>query len=255
MQVPRICLVGSLIVIGSAHPTLAASDVNTGQEIYQAQCSACHSNKPGVNGIGPSLAGVSGRKAGSLPGFSFTPALQGSGLTWSAETFSKFLADPTKLVAGTAMTVMVPDADGRANLFAYLSTLKDNTAASGPSAPSRPARPKVTGPTQAELTGAAAATDAWLYASHDYAGSRFVDLEQITPANAKELRPVCIYRSEQSASVQTSPLVHKGVMYLSAAPRSQSMQRRAASAGVISGNPRGKKFRQQTGVRRSRTDG
>ena len=108
-----------------------------GQEIYQAQCSACHSNQPGVNGIGPSLAGVAGRKAGSLPGFHFTPALQGSGLTWNADTFIQFLADPTKLVPGTAMTVMVPDATGRANLFAYLATLKDTTAAdeaSGPAA-------------------------------------------------------------------------------------------------------------------------
>ena len=80
--------------------------------------------------------------------------------------------------------------------------------------PSGPAVPKITGPTQAELDGAAAATDAWLYASHDYAGTRFVDLKQITPANAKNLRPVCLYRSEQSASVQTSPLVYGGVMYL-----------------------------------------
>jgi alcohol dehydrogenase (cytochrome c) len=41
-----------------------------------------------------------------------------------------------------------------------------------------------------------------------------VDLKQITPANAKGLRPVCIYRSEQAASVETSPLVYGGVMYL-----------------------------------------
>lgn len=41
-----------------------------------------------------------------------------------------------------------------------------------------------------------------------------MNLDQITPANAKDLRPVCLYRSEQSASVQTSPLVYRGVMYL-----------------------------------------
>lgn len=141
----------------------------------------------------------------------FTPALQGSGLTWNADTFIQFLADPTKLVPGTAMTVMVQDAGGRANLFAYLATLKDTTAETKPSGP---AKPKITGPTEADLDGAAAATETWLYASHDYAGSRFVDLKQITPADAKELRPVCLYRSEQSASVQTSPLVYGGGMYL-----------------------------------------
>ena len=211
MQISRLCLAASLAAITSVGPAFAAEDVGAGQEIYQAQCSACHSNQPGVNGIGPSLAGVAGRKAGSLQGFHFTPAISGSGLTWDAKTFIQFLADPTKLVPGTAMTVMVPDETGRANLFAYLATLKDTTAQTKPTGP---AVPKITGPTQAELDGAAASTDAWLYASHDYAGTRFVDLKQITPANAKNLRPVCLYRSEQSASVQTSPLVYGGVMYL-----------------------------------------
>ncbi len=211
MQISRFCLAASLAALAPAGALAADADLTMGQEIYQAQCSACHSNEPGVNGIGPSLAGVAGRKAGSLAGFHYTPALQGSGLTWNAKTFIEFLADPTKLVPGTAMTVMVPDATGRANLFAYLSTLKDTTAQTKPNGP---VVPKITGPTQAELDGAAAATETWLYASHDYAGTRFVDLNQITPANAKHLRPVCLYRSEQSASVQTSPLVYGGVMYL-----------------------------------------
>jgi alcohol dehydrogenase (cytochrome c) len=209
MQVTRLCLAAILTVVAS--PALADDDIGMGQEIYQAQCSACHSNQPGVNGIGPSLAGVAGRKAGSLSGYHYTPAISGSGLTWDAETFIQFLADPTKLVPGTAMTVMVPDETGRTNLFAYLATLKDTTAGTKPSGP---AVAKITGPTQAELNEAATATDTWLYASHDYAGSRFVDLKEVTPANAKNLRPVCLYRSEQPASVQTSPLVYGGVMYL-----------------------------------------
>ena len=132
MQISRLCLAASLAAITSVGPAFAAEDVGAGQEIYQAQCSACHSNQPGVNGIGPSLAGVAGRKAGSLQGFHYTPAISGSGLTWDAKTFIQFLADPTKLVPGTAMTVMVPDETGRANLFAYLATLKDTTAQTKP---------------------------------------------------------------------------------------------------------------------------
>ena len=135
MQISRLCLAASLAAITSVGPAFAAEDVGAGQEIYQAQCSACHSNQPGVNGIGPSLAGVAGRKAGSLQGFHYTPAISGSGLTWDAKTFIQFLADPTKLVPGTAMTVMVPDETGRANLFAYLATLKDTTAETKPSGP------------------------------------------------------------------------------------------------------------------------
>src|ERR1700756_1180273 len=102
MQVSSLYLAASFIAIACSSPALAAEDVGAGQEIYKTQCSPCHSNQPGVNGIGPSLAGVAGRKAGSLPGFHFTPALQGSGLTWTSDNFIQFLADPSKLVPGTA---------------------------------------------------------------------------------------------------------------------------------------------------------
>src|SRR4029077_8121983 len=94
----------------------------------------------------------------SLPAFHFTPA---TGLTWDAKTFIQFLADPSKLVPGTAMTVMGPDETGRPNLYAYLATLKDTTAATKPSGP---AVAKITGPTQNELKGAESATDTWLFA-------------------------------------------------------------------------------------------
>ena len=211
MQTHSFFLAAGLAATISAGAAVAGQPEEAGKEIYQAQCSACHSNQPSVNGIGPSLAGVAGRKAGSLPGFHFTPALQGSGLVWTADSFTQFMADPSKLVPGTAMTVTVPEATGRTALFTYLATLKDTTAATKPTGP---ALPKVVGPTQAELDGAASATDGWLYASHDYAGTRFVDLKQITPANARNVRPVCLYRSDQPAPVQTSPLVYQGVMYL-----------------------------------------
>src|SRR5580700_1290633 len=69
------------------------------------------------------------------------------------------------------------------------------------------------GPTSAELLDAATDTQSWLYASKDYAGQRFVALNQITAANAHQLRAVCIYRSNTTGSLQSSPLVYKGVLY------------------------------------------
>ena len=68
-----------------------------------AQCSVCHSLEPGRNGIGPSLAGVLGRAAGSVPGFSYSPAMRGSGLVWDRATLDRFLADPRAMVPGTTM--------------------------------------------------------------------------------------------------------------------------------------------------------
>ena len=42
MQVSPLYLAASLVAIASACPALAAEDVGAGQEIYQAQCLACH---------------------------------------------------------------------------------------------------------------------------------------------------------------------------------------------------------------------
>ncbi len=69
------------------------------------------------------------------------------------------------------------------------------------------------GPTQEELNDAASSTE-WLLPNHDYAGVRFVNLDQITPANAGSLRPVCQFQGADLNRSQTNPLVYRGVMYV-----------------------------------------
>ncbi|MGH6957712.1 MAG: c-type cytochrome [Caulobacteraceae bacterium] len=92
-----------------------------GAAVFEDRCSGCHSlDGPGE---GPSLAGVVGRKAGSLPGYDYTAAMKASGLTWTAATLDRFLADPQALVPGTAMQASVPDQADRGALIAYLATL------------------------------------------------------------------------------------------------------------------------------------
>jgi len=196
------------------HTAWADGSVSHGQSIFQAQCTACHSATAGQNGFGPSLDGVVGRKAGSLTGFAFTPALQASGLTWDDKSLSDFLTNPTQKVPGTAMAAVVPSASDRADLIAYLATLVVAPSTAAPA--SAPAIPlgSVKGPTQAELDGAQKDTRGWLYASHDYSGQRFVDLAQISVKNANRLRAQCIYRSSTATPMQTNPIVYDGTMYL-----------------------------------------
>jgi glucose/arabinose dehydrogenase len=117
--------------------TATTGDPGRGQTFFQQNCALCHAAAAGVTQQGPSLAGVVGRRAGSGPNFTYTQALKESGLTWDAPTLDKFLAGPGALVPGTTMPVSVADAGDRADVIAYLATLKVPAGAS-------PAAPKVT---------------------------------------------------------------------------------------------------------------
>jgi cytochrome c len=76
--------------------------------------------------VSPNLVGVVGRKAGttqSLLGPSEN--LKRYGVTWSAETLDEFLVNPNAKVSGTAMVGMLADPQQRADVIAYLATLKN----------------------------------------------------------------------------------------------------------------------------------
>lgn len=96
-----------------------------GKPAAYAQCAACHSVEPGKHGIGPSLHGVYGTKAGDIPGFAFSEKLKASGLTWDDATLDKWLAGPMKMVPGTKMSYAgMSDPAKRAEIIAYMKTLK-----------------------------------------------------------------------------------------------------------------------------------
>lgn len=89
------------------------------------QCAACHSVEPGMNGVGPSLAGVFGRKSGSLTGFSYSAAMKAYGKTWDDAALDLFLISPATAVPGTRMTYMgLSDPAQRKAVIEYLKTLK-----------------------------------------------------------------------------------------------------------------------------------
>jgi cytochrome c oxidase assembly protein Cox11 len=100
----------------------APPDPANGRAIFGERCSACHALDH--NGYGPMLGSVFGRRAGSAPGYDYSPALKKAGLLWTADHLNSWLADPQKFIPGVKMPVRVPDAASRRDLIAYLQSLR-----------------------------------------------------------------------------------------------------------------------------------
>lgn len=95
-------------------------DAASGKSSF-AQCRTCHVVDPGMNRIGPSLAAIVGRPAGSVAGFNYSKATANSGITWTEEKLFQFLEKPQRVIPKTTMMFAgMPDAQKRADVIAYL---------------------------------------------------------------------------------------------------------------------------------------
>jgi len=70
------------------------------------------------------LAGVFGRQAGTAPNFRYSKAMSGYARPWDDQTLESFLAGPAKAIPGTTMTIAVPEASDRADIIAYLKSIR-----------------------------------------------------------------------------------------------------------------------------------
>lgn len=85
------------------------------------QCRTCHVLEPGVNRVGPSLAGIIGRPAGTVEGFAYSSANAESGIVWTPEKMFQFLENPRRVIPGTKMAYAgMRNPQDRANVIAYL---------------------------------------------------------------------------------------------------------------------------------------
>ena len=124
MRLMMMPLAAVLAVAWPLQAALADGDAAAGKTVFH-KCAICHSVVEGQNRIGPSLFGVVGRKAGTEAGYNYSDAMKNSGKTWDAATLDLYLTHPRDVVPGTKMTFAgLPDATDRANVIAYLSTVK-----------------------------------------------------------------------------------------------------------------------------------
>lgn len=114
------------VVLACAAAAEAAAHDENGAQLFHEYCSVCHSTEPGKNKMGPSLAGVVGRRAGSLANYSYSEAMKHSGLTWTATTLAHYLTAPQRFIPHVKMMFLgVKSARERQAIIAYLTTLKD----------------------------------------------------------------------------------------------------------------------------------
>ena len=101
------------------------SDVTPGQLAFNNACRTCHSIREGDNRLGPHMRGIIGRKAGSLPNYSYSSAMKGANFVWDEENLERFIANPDETVPGNTMKPYggLASADMRAKLIAYMKTL------------------------------------------------------------------------------------------------------------------------------------
>jgi cytochrome c len=104
MKIGRIMIASAALAASTAG--VAAQDTGdpaAGEKVF-AKCRVCHQIGEGAkNAVGPELNGVVGRKAGSVPGYSYSTANKSSGITWDEATLKRYLKDPRGVVPGTKM--------------------------------------------------------------------------------------------------------------------------------------------------------
>jgi len=107
-----------------AVPAHAEGDAAAGQKVFN-QCKACHDVEKGVNKVGPTLKGVVGRKAASVPDYKYSDAMiakGAEGVVWDEATLTAYLPDPKAFVPKTKMAFAgLKKPEDVANVIAYLA--------------------------------------------------------------------------------------------------------------------------------------
>lgn len=103
---------------------IIVGDIESGRKAASV-CKSCHSfEQGGKNRSGPNLWNIAGKDIASVPGFKYSKALASLDGNWDDEKLDKFLKKPRKFVPGTSMAIGIKKDKRRADIIAYLKSLK-----------------------------------------------------------------------------------------------------------------------------------
>ncbi len=213
-------------VIGFAQPAgiFTEAQAQRGQSLYAAKCASCHGSALEGNSAS-ALSGSkfaskwSGKSVDDLYFITRTQMPYGAG---GSLTNQQYLDIVVALLKGNGY------AAGARELTMDAATLKQlkiqpqsfskdrmmDTPNATPTTVLTASQPTGKFPSQEELNAANSNSNDWLMSNHDYSGQRFVDLKQITPNNAAQLRPTCMFQAGDTKPFHNNPVVYRGVMYV-----------------------------------------
>jgi cytochrome c len=131
----------ALSVAGTAMGSVPSAEGLDGRALYLSNCSNCHGVLTiGAHGDlgtpplpvalrlavalppGPTLNGVLGRTAGSVPGYQYSRAFLGTlrGVVWTRAALDRWITDTAAWVPGAIMVYRQPDPVIRARILDYL---------------------------------------------------------------------------------------------------------------------------------------
>jgi len=95
-----------------------SANAASGKVLFEKRCTGCHSLDK--NKEGPRLAGVYGRKAGSVTDFSYSAELKAAKITWDGPMLDRWLTNPDEVVRDNDMAFHVSNPQERADIIEFL---------------------------------------------------------------------------------------------------------------------------------------
>ena len=93
-------------------------DATNGKQLFEKRCTGCHSLDK--NKEGPRLRDVYGRKAGSVPDFSYSDELKAARIVWDEHSLDQWLTNPDAVVPNNDMAFHVSNPQERADIIQFL---------------------------------------------------------------------------------------------------------------------------------------
>jgi cytochrome c len=127
----RLLVLGGMTYIlllscsGAQEAVPQGGDAASGQQVFNNACRTCHTTREEDNRLGPHLYNITGREAGSVPGYDYSSAMKGAGFLWDKAKLERFIADPDELVPGNRMKPYsgLASAADRARIVTFLQSV------------------------------------------------------------------------------------------------------------------------------------